>query len=126
MKRKFSRYWKKSKQPRKQRKYRHNAPLHIKHKFLAAHLSKELKNKYERRAIPLRKDDKVKVMRGQFKGKIGKIRSVNLKKSRVYIEGVEIIKKEGSKVFCPINASNLMILELNLDDKKRKEILERE
>ena len=34
MKRKYSSSWKSSKQPRKQRKYRQNAPLHIKQKLV--------------------------------------------------------------------------------------------
>ena len=42
MKKKFSNAWIGSKQPRKQRKYRHNAPLNVRNKFLSSHLSKEL------------------------------------------------------------------------------------
>jgi len=42
MKQKFSTTWKASKQPRKQRKYSANAPLHIKRKMLSANLSKTL------------------------------------------------------------------------------------
>ncbi len=115
----FSKQWIRSKNPKKQRKYRANAPLHIKQKFISAHLSKELRQKYKRRSLGLRKGDKVKVMRGQYKKKIGKIDRVDLKNTRVYIEGMDIIKKEGSKALFPINPSNVMIIELNLDDKKR-------
>ena len=125
MKTKFSKTWKKSKQPRKQRKYRYNAPLHIKTKFMAAHLSKELRQKYNRRSFPVRKGDKVQVMRGQFKKKIGKIARADLKKSKVYIDGIEIIKKDGTKTLYPINPSNSMILELDLEDKKRVQTLKR-
>ena len=119
MKKKFSREWIRSKQPRKQRKYNYNAPLHIKGKFMAAHLSKDLMKKYNRRSIRLRKGDKVIVLRGQFKKKKGNVERVDLKKSKVYISGVEMIKKDGTKVFYPIHPSNLVVTELNLDDKKR-------
>ena len=115
----FSKHWIRSKNPKQQRKYRANAPLHIKQKFVSAHLSKELRQKYKRRSLGLRKGDKVKVMRGQYKKKTGKIDRVDLKNTRVYIEGIDIIKKEGSKALFPINPSNVMIIELNLDDKKR-------
>ena len=125
MKAMFSLSWKASKQPRKQRKYAYNAPLHIKRKMLAANLSELLKDKYKKRNIPVRKGDKVKVMRGQFRGKEGKINRVFLKKTKVYIEGIEIIKKDGTKTPYPIHPSNLMITELNLDDKYRKEALSR-
>ncbi|OIO62228.1 50S ribosomal protein L24 [Candidatus Woesearchaeota archaeon CG_4_10_14_0_2_um_filter_33_10] len=119
MKKKFSREWIRSKQPRKQRKYNYNAPLHIKGKFMAAHLSKDLMKKYNRRSIRVRKGDKVILLRGQFKKKKGNVERVDLKKSKVYISGVEMIKKDGTKVFYPIHPSNLVVTELNLDDKKR-------
>lgn len=121
----FSKSWKSSSQPRKQRKYRANAPLHIKGKFLAAHLSKELRKLYSRRGIRVRSGDKVKIMSGQFKKKEGKVERVDMKKERAYVSGIEIVKRDGSKTQYPIHPSNLMITELNLEDKKRKEILER-
>ena len=122
---KFSINWKKSKQPRKQRKYRYNAPLHIKREFMASHLSKELREKYSKRNVIVRKEDKVKILRGQFKGKEGKIEKTNIKKTKVYITGIEVVKRDGTKSLHPINPSNLIIVELNLDDKKRVKTLER-
>lgn len=125
MKQAFSKSWKSSKKPSKQRKYRYNAPLHIKQKFMSVHLSKELREKYARRNFPIRKGDKVKVLRGQFKGRENKVEQVMLSKLKVYITGIDRSKKEGSKVKYPFEPSNLMITELNLEDKKRKEALER-
>lgn len=125
MKKLFSTHWKSSKQPRKQRKYQYNAPLHIKHKFLGSHLSKELIKKYSKRSIPVRKGDTVKVLVGQYKGKSGKIEKVFVKKTRVWIEGVNRTKRDGSKSFYPIHPSNLVITELNLSDERRKQILDR-
>ena len=49
MKKDFSKSWKSSRQPRKQRKYVFNAPLHIRHKLVSANLSKELRKKYGKR-----------------------------------------------------------------------------
>lgn len=123
MKRKFTKSWKSSKQPRKQRKYQLNAPLNIKHRFLSAMLSKQLKEKYPMRNIPVRKGDIVKVLRGQFKKKSGKITKIFLKKTKVNVEGMDLIKKDGSKVPYLIHPSNLMITELNLEDKKRQKAL---
>ncbi len=120
MKGAFSSGWKKSTQTRKQRKYQYNAPLHIKQKFVHVHLSEELRKKYSRRAVQVRKDDKVKIQRGAFKGRTGKVESVDLKKSKVFIAGIEIIKKEGSKVPYGVVPSNLVITELYLEDNKRK------
>ncbi|MBW2996076.1 50S ribosomal protein L24 [Candidatus Woesearchaeota archaeon] len=121
----FSKTWKTSKKPGKQRKYRYNAPLHIKNKFLSVHLSKELREKHKKRNTTVRKGDTIKVLRGQFKGKSGKIDRVNLKTTKVYIQGIESTKKDGTKTFYPFTPSNLIIIELNLSDKKRAKSLER-
>jgi len=94
--------------------------LHIRHKFLASNLSKELRKKYSRRSFPLRKNDTVKVMRGKFRGKSGKINKVDLKKLKVSIEGLQIQKKDGTKIQSWFVPSNLQIQELILDDKERK------
>jgi large subunit ribosomal protein L24 len=119
MKKKFSKKWKASRQPRKQRKYLANAPLHIKEKFLSSNLSKELREKYGKRNLKVKKGDKVKIMRGKYKKKVGKITEVKIQRSKVYIEGIQIKKQDGSKSNVPFKASNLQIIELNLEDKKR-------
>lgn len=116
----FSKSWKRSTQPRKQRKYRYNAPLHIKQKFVSAHLSKELRQKYGKRSAVLRKGDTVRVTRGKFRKKTGKIDRINLKKGKVYIAGLEITKRDGTKAFLPLKPNQMTITELNLDDKKRQ------
>lgn len=125
MKKKFSTKWKASKQPRKQRKYSANAPLHIRKKFVSANLSKGLRKKYGKRNFPIRKGDIVKVMRGKFKKKQGKITDVKIKISKVIVEGIQIKKKDGSKVNVRLQPSNLQIIELNLEDRKRRKALER-
>ena len=119
MKVKFSKVWNKSIQPRKQRKYVANAPLHLKGKLIASHLSKELRIKYGTRSIRLRTGDKVKILRGSYKGETQKVERINIKAQKVYIEKIEFTKKDGSKATRPFYASNLLIIDLNLDDKKR-------
>ena len=126
MKSEFSKAWNQSKKPSKQRKYVANAPLHIKSNFLNSHLSKELREKYNKRSLRVKKDDKVKIMRGTHKNKTGKVEKVSVKHSKVYITGIESIKRDGAKTQYPIKPSNLMIIELNLNDKKRKAKLEGE
>jgi len=63
-------------------------------------------------------------MRGEFKKKEGKVIAIKTKTSKVIIEGITVKKQEGAKVEVPIQASNLQVIELNLEDKKRKEKLE--
>ena len=119
-KNKFSTAWTGSVNPGKQRLYRYNAPLHIKQKFMHTHLSKELRQKYGVRNLQLRTGDKVKILRGQFAKKEGKVERVNLKRERVIVTGIDNIKKDGTKIPFPLHPSNLMIIDLNLEDKKRK------
>jgi large subunit ribosomal protein L24 len=124
MKAKFSNSWNSSKQPRKQRKYVYNAPLHIKGKFVSSHVSPELRKKYVIRSFRLRTGDKVKVMRGQYKGKEEKVIEVNLKKQTIYLEKITITRVDGNTARIPFKPSNLMIVEFNMSDKKRKTKIE--
>lgn len=125
MKQEFSTSWISSSQVRKQRKFRYNAPLHIRHSFLSANLSKLLREKYGKRSIPLRKGDEVLIMRGSSKKKKGKVSIINLKNSKVAIEGIQRTRKNGSKVNILFHPSVLQIQTLNLDDKQRVSALER-
>jgi large subunit ribosomal protein L24 len=125
MKKTFSNAWKSSSLPRKQIKFRENAPIHTKRKFLSARLSKELTQKHKTRNIPVRKGDKVKIARGTYAGQTGKIDFVDIKRERIFIEGTDRTKTDGTKSLYPIHPSNVIIQELVLTDKHRKKILER-
>lgn len=111
--------WKSSIQPRKQRKFRKTAPAHTKGKFMRAHLSKDLQKRYGTRSMRVRSGDTVKVMLGDFKGKSGKVERVNVTDEKVYITGIELTKKDGTKVLRPIKPSNLLIESVDTDDKRR-------
>lgn len=115
----WSKHWKTSKSPKKQRKYLHNLPAHLKGKTLSSHLSKDLRQKYGIRNIRARKGDKVKIARGQNKGKIGTIESVDVKNTKLYITGIELTKRDGNKAKQPIHPSNVIIQELDTSDKRR-------
>ena len=95
MKTEFSKNWKASKQPRKQRKYVHNAPLHIRRKMLTAPLAKSLKGKYKKQKISIKTGDKVKIVRGQFKGQRGKVDMVKTKNFKICVEGIQHVNPLG-------------------------------
>jgi len=125
MKTNWSSKWKRSVQPRKQRKYRHNAPLHVRQKFLAAHLSLELRTIHKRRSLPLRKGDEVKITRGPLKGTQKAVERVSVKKTKVYLDGVRVKKVNGTEVLRPFQPSNLMIVKLHGEDKARFAMIQR-
>ena len=109
-----------SRQPRKQRKAMYDAPHHIARKAMASHLSEELLLKYNRRSLTLVKGDEVKVLRGDFAGKTGKVIGVDAAARRVTVDGVVNKKADGTEVARAIHASNLLIVKLNLEDNRRR------
>jgi len=64
-------------------------------------------------------------MRGDRKGFEGKIVQVDRKNYRIFVEGVSREKVDGTTMPLPIHPSKVMIINLNLDDKWRREILKR-
>lgn len=115
----------KSIQPKKQRKLLFKMPLHLRKKLVVAPLSKELRNKYGVRNMPVKEGDTVKVVRGDNAGKEGKVVKVNRKRGWIFIEGLTREKASGTPVFIPIHASKVVITKLDLKDKERKAIIER-
>ena len=51
---------------RKCRKAHFTAPSHIRYRLMSSHLSKELRTKHSVRALPIRKDDEVVIVRGNL------------------------------------------------------------
>jgi large subunit ribosomal protein L24 len=113
------------KDPRKQRKMLYNAPAHLRHKLMAAPLSKELTASRGAKTLPVRKGDTVRIMRGDHVGFEGKVSRVDLKKYRIFIEGLTREKVDGTNIFISVHPSKVVIRNLNLDDKWRKAIVER-
>jgi large subunit ribosomal protein L24 len=115
----------KIKNPRKQRKFLHNAPAHLRHKLMAAPLSKDLAASKGARTLPVRKGDTIRIMRGDHAGFEGKVSRMDLKRYRIFVEGLTREKVDGTNIFVAVHPSKVMIKSLNLDDKWRKAILER-
>ncbi len=115
----------KSKKPGKQRLALYKAPLHKRKNLLVAPLSPELQAKYGVKRLTVRKGDTVKIMRGEWKNHEGKVVSVDYQKIAVHIDGVTIRKADGTPVYYPIHPSNVVIIGLDLSDRKRKELIKR-
>lgn len=106
-------------QPRKQRKMRYNAPIHRRRKMIASHLAEDLMLKYNKRSVPVKKGDTVKIIRGGLKGHVGKVASVDTRKIKIRVEGATIAKADKSQVARPIDPSNVIITHLDLSDPWR-------
>lgn len=115
----------KSIKPRKQRKWRITAPTHKRRKIVSSTLSKSLRSRHNRRSIPVRKGDVVKVLRGDYAGVTGEVVRVDARKYKVYVEGVTLKKSDGTDIEEAVDPSNLQITELMVDDIMRRKVLER-
>lgn len=111
-------------QPRKQRKFRYNAPIHVRGAFLHSPLSKDLRTKYGKRSFRVVTGDTVKVLRGEYAGTEGVVDKVDVKNIKVHVHGATIKKANGEDVSRPIDPSKVMITKLNLKDSKREARLE--
>ncbi|GAP88987.1 putative 60S ribosomal protein l26 [Rosellinia necatrix] len=109
---------------RKARRAHFQAPSSIRRNIMSAPLSKELREKYNVRSIPVRKDDEVRIVRGTHKDSEGKVTSVYRLKYQIHIERVTREKTSGQSVPLGIHPSNVVITKLKLD-KDRENILER-
>jgi large subunit ribosomal protein L24 len=88
---------------------------------MSAPLSTELKASNGRRTYPVRKGDTVKIVRGDFAGIEGKITKIDMKRQRLFVEGVSREKVAGTSTNVSIHSSKVIITKLNLDDKWRSD-----
>jgi large subunit ribosomal protein L26e len=109
---------------RKSRKAHFQAHSTLKAKIMSASLSKELREKYNVRAVPIRKGDEILVVRGTYKNREGQVNQVYRKKYVVHVDRVTKDKVNGSSVPVGLKPSNVVITKLHLDND-RKKLLER-
>ncbi|MDR5655836.1 50S ribosomal protein L24 [Halodesulfurarchaeum sp. HSR-GB] len=115
-----------SEQPTKQRMGTERAPLHERHKQVRATLSDDLREEYGQRSVTVNAGDTVEVLRGDFAGEEGEVLAVDLKAATVHVEGVTQETAEDEEVPRPLDASNLRVTELDLEDPVREARLEGE
>lgn len=113
-----------SKQPRKQRNRRANAPLHERQKQVRATLSGDLREEYGQRSVRVNAGDTVEVLRGDDAGTEGEVQKVDLKDATIHVEDVTIQKADGEDVPRALDASNVRVTGLDLDDDQREARLE--
>ena len=113
-----------TRQPRKQRKRNRTAPLHERQKQIHATLSADLREEYGRRRVRVAEGDTVEVMRGDHAGTEADVVAVDLKRETVEVEDVTVEKADGEEVPRPLDASNLRVTALNLEDDRREARIE--
>jgi large subunit ribosomal protein L26e len=78
-----------------------------------------LRKEYGVRSLPIRKEDEVKVVRGSYKDREGKVGQVYRLKFAIQVEKVTKEKSSGSSVPINIHPSNVVITKLKLDDDRK-------
>ena len=97
----------------------YQAAVTTRSKLMCSHLSKDLQQKYHRRSVRVTEGDTVKVLRGEFKGVAGKITRVSTLRNGIAIEGIKKEKLKGGNLDVFIHTSNVLVTDLNTEDKWR-------
>ena len=121
-----------SKQPRNQRLARYTAPYHRRHREMAAPIDRGLRERQMGRgfmyprSMAVRKGDRVMIVRGEGKSKSAtRIAKVDRKARKIYVEGFTYFKSDGTELQRPIDASNVVIINPDWSDMKRRKLLTR-
>jgi large subunit ribosomal protein L24 len=109
--------------PRKQRRAAFRASNAERHRRMAVALSRELRARYGRRQLPVRKGDTVRVIAGSYKGQEERVSEVNLRGFRLTLENVTVKKVDQKLKPLPIRPSHLILTRLNLADPWRRRVL---
>ena len=115
----WSKEWKSSTNPTKQRKYRDNAPQHVKDKLVSANLSQMLRDEIGTRNMPIKKGDQVEIARGDEKGREGIVSDINREDQKVYVNNITVTRQDGTEKEIPLRPSNLQLQALNIEDEDR-------
>ena len=100
-------------------------PKHLTERRLRSPLSHALWEKYGRRNVRVIAGDTIKVIRGEYSGIEGKVEKVNMKRGSLAIEGIQREKVRGGNVKVEINSTNVIVTDLDLDDKYRQALIQR-
>ena len=106
---------------RKQRKAHFTAPSSERRKIMSAPLSSELRKKYGCRSMPVRKEDEVRVARGTYKGKEGKVVQVYRKKWVIHVDKLtrEKVNRTLKSLFSPLLVLLRVFFSLSLSRSAR-------
>ena len=111
----------KSKKPSKQRLYEHETPKNEAHKLMSAPLSKKLRTEHGYRTLPVREGDSIIIVRGEYKGKKGKISKTDPVKHRIFVDGIGGKKTDAQEIAIPLHPSNVIIEKINSKDRYRRD-----
>lgn len=94
-------------------------------RVLNAHLSSSLRSRLGIRSMPVKEGDTVRIVKGEYGGRRGRVRRVIRNLGRVEVVGITEKSGKGDTIYPRISISYLEITRLNLRDKWRRKIISR-
>ena len=112
-----------SRLPRQQRKAVYTADTFERRKRMAVPLSRELRRRYGRRQVPVRKGDTVRILSGSYVGREERVAKVDRRSYSVTLDNVTGKTADAKLKPLPIRTSHLLLTKLNLADPWRRRVL---
>ena len=88
-------------------------------------LAKDLKEEHKIKSIPVRRGDHIKIMRGYYKTKTGRITHISRHRWSIWSKEISRETYNGKTVGIALHPSNCEITKLNMKFKDRQEIIDR-
>jgi large subunit ribosomal protein L24 len=109
--------------PRRQRKALYTADSFERRIRMGVPLSRELRSRFRRRTVPVRKGDTVRVLSGSFVGREERVAKVDRRGYRVTLDNVTLKTADEKLKPLSLGVGNLVITRLNLSDPWRRRSL---
>jgi len=106
--------------PRRQRKALYTATPRERRVRMTVPLSRELRARFHRRSLPLRKGDTVRVLSGSFEGREERVARVDRRGYRVTLDNVTLKTADEKMKPLGLGVGHLVITRLNLSDPWRR------
>ncbi len=109
--------------PRRQRRMLYTAHTAQRRKRMTVPLSKDLRARFHRRSLPVRKGDTVRILHGSFEGREERVAAVDRRRLAVTLDNVTLKTGESKQTALPVRTAGLVIVRLNLADPWRRRLL---
>ena len=109
--------------PRRQRKSYFTADTFERRRRMTVLLSRELRGRFRRRSVPVRKGDTVRVLSGSFVGREERVAKVDRRRYSVTLDNVTLKTADEKLKPLPLRLNHLVITRLNLADAWRRRAL---
>jgi len=106
--------------PRRQRKALYSASTTERRIRMTVPLSRELRSRFHRRALPIRKGDTVRVLAGSYEGREERVAKVDRRGYTVTLDNVTLKTADEKMKPLSLGVGHLVITRLNLSDPWRR------